>query len=77
MHCVPANPNCSQCIFNDFCIARAKGWQKRIPVKSKVNQKENQIFQYLIIEMDGRLLMKKRDKNDIWNGFLSFIFWRD
>jgi A/G-specific adenine glycosylase len=70
--CMPANPNCSQCIFNDFCVARAKGWQKRIPVKSKAIKKRTRYFNYLIIEMDGRLLMKKRNQNDIWKGLFEF-----
>lgn len=73
VHCVPANPNCNQCIFNDFCIARAKGWQKRIPVNTKSIKKKTRFFNYLIIEIDGRLLMKKRDKNDIWNGLFEFF----
>jgi A/G-specific adenine glycosylase len=72
VHCVPANPNCGQCIFNDFCVAQAKGWQKRIPVKSKAIKKRTRYFNYLIIENDGRLLMKKRDQNDIWKGLFEF-----
>jgi A/G-specific adenine glycosylase len=72
LHCVPNNPNCDQCIFMDLCIAKAKGWQKRIPHKTKAIKKRTRYFNYLIIEINGRMLLKKREQNDIWNGLFEF-----
>jgi len=72
VHCVPANPDCTTCVFFDICEARKKGLQKQIPFKKRKSSKRDRYFNYLMIEIRGKLLMKKRSGNDIWNGLFEF-----
>jgi A/G-specific adenine glycosylase len=72
IQCVPANPTCEVCVFADVCIARQKGWQNRLPVKTRVIKKKKRFFHYLIMNYGGKVLMNKRLKKDIWNGLYQF-----
>jgi len=70
--CTPNGPSCSTCIFNDICVAHLKKEVKRIPFKSKKIKKRTRYFNYLMIELDDKILLKKRSAKDIWNGLFEF-----
>lgn len=72
LHCQPANPQCSSCGLFDLCIARSKGIQGKIPFKSRALKKRIRYFHYLVIDVDGKFLLRKREEKDIWQGLFEF-----
>lgn len=73
LHCTPKNPKCDSCIFIKTCIAYNKDQQSLLPVKAKKQKVKKRYFTYIIIEHRGRLLMRKRQSGDIWNGLYDFF----
>lgn len=77
LFCVPRNPDCKNCIFNNECKAYAIGATKEIPIKSKKVIVRKRFFNYLFLynvdENNQRsFLMQKRGKGDIWQGLYEF-----
>jgi A/G-specific adenine glycosylase len=77
LFCVPRNPDCKNCIFNNECKAYAVGATKEIPIKSKKVIVRKRFFNYLFLynvdENNQRsFLMQKRGKGDIWQGLYEF-----
>lgn len=77
LYCVPRNPDCKNCIFNNECKAYAIGATKEIPIKSKKVIVRKRFFNYLFLynvdENNQRsFLMQKRGKGDIWQGLYEF-----
>ena len=73
LQCIPNKPNCDSCIFSNSCVARKNHLQDIIPVKNKKIVKKTRYFNYLVIEKDDKLLMRKRPDNDIWRGLFEFF----
>lgn len=73
MQCTPQNPKCHSCIFIKSCIAYQKGMQGLLPVNEKKQVIKKRYFTYIVIECRGRLLMRKRQHGDIWNGLYDFF----
>ncbi len=72
IHCTPANPDCMFCVFADLCVAKAKGMQAILPIKSKKTKVRNRFFDYFVIEQNGSFLMHQRPEGDIWTGLNDF-----
>jgi A/G-specific adenine glycosylase len=72
MHCLPRNPKCEDCIFKKQCVAFARGWQDRLPVKSKKLKVRRRYFYYFVIEQNKKWAMQKRESKDIWRGLYDF-----
>ena len=72
LHCTPANPDCESCVFNGFCFAYKHQLQNSLPVKIKKVKVKSRYLNYFVIRYDNRLLMKKRNFKDIWNGLYDF-----
>jgi len=73
LHCTPQNPKCDSCIFIRTCVAYQKEQQEMLPVKSKKQAIRKRYFTYIIIEHRCRLLMRKRQPGDIWQGLYDFF----
>ncbi len=73
LHCTPKNPMCNSCIFMNTCFANQQNLQVSLPVKSKKLFVKKRYFTYIVIEYQGRLLMRKRKADDIWNGLYDFF----
>ena len=73
LHCTPQNPRCDCCKFALICEARSRGIQNRVPYKLKKLRKRIRYFNYLVITITNRYLLKKRTNNDIWNGLFEFF----
>ncbi len=71
-HCLPLNPKCEDCIFKKQCVAYDKGWQDRLPVKTKKPKIKKRYFFYFVIEQNKKRLMRKRRSKDIWQGLYDF-----
>lgn len=71
--CKPQQPNCGGCPLKKKCIAFNKGLQSAIPHKSKRVRSQVRYLNYLILEYNGRQLVRKRVGKDIWKDLYEFI----
>ena len=73
IQCVPKNPDCSICIFNDSCAALQKGIVGQLPVKSKKLKVRNRYFNYIIgIDDKKNTIIQKRTAKGIWHNLYEF-----
>lgn len=73
LQCVPKNPDCSVCVFNESCMALQKKKVTVLPVKSKKLKVTNRFFNYLILEdVLGNTLIQKRTSKGIWHNLYEF-----
>lgn len=70
--CLPNNPKCEICPLNESCAALAKGNIERRPVKTNKLKVKNRKLNFLEITDGKAVLMKKREKNDIWKNLYCF-----
>lgn len=73
LQCVPKNPDCSICVFNDSCLALQSKKVALLPVKSKKTKITNRYFNYLILEdSDKKTVVQKRTQKGIWHNLYEF-----
>lgn len=72
MHCTPAKPLCLYCELQSACFAFQNQQQNQLPVKIKKVKVRNRYFHYLVLISDGKVYMKERGANDIWQGLHDF-----
>lgn len=72
IHCTPAAPACSTCIFRQYCYAYANDMQAQLPVKEKRVKVKQRNLIYFIFEYEGQILVKERGHGDIWQGLYDF-----
>ena len=73
LQCVPKNPDCANCVFNDSCDALQKKKVDQLPVKSKKIKVRNRYFNYLVFEdLKGNTLVQKRTDKGIWHNLYEF-----
>ncbi|KAF2334322.1 A/G-specific adenine glycosylase [Flavobacterium daemonense] len=73
LQCVPKNPNCMVCVFNDSCAALQKKKVAVLPVKLKKTKVTNRFFNYLVLEDAlGNTLIQKRTSKGIWHNLYEF-----
>jgi len=70
--CKPKGPLCESCPVSIECYARKNKAQDRLPVKLKKTKVRKRNFYYLVIEHEGRFMMKKRKSGDIWQGLYDY-----
>lgn len=64
--CLPANPKCSSCIFNENCFAFLKNEIAQLPVKNKKISVKNRYLNYLILRKNNEIVIQQRTEKDIW-----------
>lgn len=73
LQCVPKNPDCGICPFNDSCAALQKRKVDQLPVKSKKAKVKNRYFTYLIYEDEsGQTKICQRKGKGIWESLYEF-----
>lgn len=73
LQCVPQNPDCGRCIFNDSCVALQKNKVSLLPVKSKKLKVSQRIFNYLVFSDEVQhTLLQKRTQKGIWHNLYEF-----
>jgi len=72
LQCIPRNPICMECPVAEMCYAYSTKEQHIFPVNGKTLYKKDRFLNYLMFTSEGRTLMKKREKNDIWRGLYDF-----
>lgn len=71
--CKPQNPLCTHCFLQQKCVAYTKDLTNQLPVKAgKLIKKERWLY-YLVLEYDGKIYVRKRGANDIWENLYEFI----
>ena len=71
--CKPKSPLCLQCIQKEECEAYRKGFVRELPVKEKSLQKKNRWLYYFLIEINQKVLIRKRIEKDIWRNLHEFV----
>lgn len=72
-YCRPVKPDCSSCIFESKCYARANRCVERLPLKEKKTKIASRYFNYLLVaDKQGKILIDKRKEKDIWKGLYEF-----
>lgn len=77
LQCTPVKPLCSTCIFQLECQALRTNKQEELPVKQPRIKIKPRFFHYLVIQAEDSLLMKMRQKGDIWTGLYDFYLIED
>ncbi len=72
LQCVPKNPDCEQCVLRNSCVARARKWVDRLPVKARKTLVSERWLYYLVIEDKGIFYLKKRTGVAIWKNLFDF-----
>jgi len=72
LQCVPRNPLCNQCPFQNRCVAFNNKQVELLPVKSKQPKQKNRYFNYLYILHEGNFYLEKRQAKDIWHNLYQF-----
>ncbi|NNV57083.1 A/G-specific adenine glycosylase [Limnovirga soli] len=71
--CKPMLPLCAACPANNICVAYDKTMVNILPVKEKVLKKRIRWFSYFIIKAEGKVLVRKRTENDIWQNLFEYF----
>lgn len=73
LQCVPKNPDCGICIFNNSCLALQKKKVAELPVKSKKTKVTDKYFNYLVFSDDNyNTIISKRTQKGIWHNLYEF-----
>ena len=73
LQCVPKNPDCTICIFNDSCLALQKKKVAQLPVKLKKLKVIHRYFNYLVfIDETNNTTISKRTAKGIWQNLYEF-----
>ena len=72
-HCVPQNPSCDACIFNDGCLALATKKVGALPVKIKKAKVKKRFFNYIVVNsLDEQTVLRQRTTKGIWMKLYEF-----
>ncbi|PKA82706.1 A/G-specific DNA-adenine glycosylase [Ulvibacter sp. MAR_2010_11] len=72
-YCVPQNPDCEGCIFNDRCEAFRMKKVGELPVKIKKLQIKKRYFNYIVpISADNKTILQQRKGKGIWQQLYEF-----
>ena len=72
LQCTPANPDCVSCCFSVSCVAKQQNLQSFLPIKSQKTKMRTRYFYYLHLRNQGKTMIQKREKQDIWKGLYEF-----
>ncbi|MEM7162690.1 MAG: A/G-specific adenine glycosylase [Bacteroidota bacterium] len=70
--CKPKKWLCSSCPFQNSCLARKNKRIDQRPIKSKKLKVKERKISYLVCEWNSKLLFRKREHKDIWQGLYDF-----
>ena len=70
--CKP-QPICGICVFKSECFAFKRDLINQLPVKEKTIKIVTRYFNYVVIEYNKKVYIKKRAANDIWKSLHEFV----
>lgn len=72
-YCVPQNPDCKNCIFNDSCAAFQKNKVSELPIKIKARPVKIRYFNYMVILSENEhTILQQRIGKGIWHKLFEF-----
>jgi A/G-specific adenine glycosylase len=71
--CKPQQPLCERCPLKTNCFACNAGIVNDLPVKEKILTRRHRCFNYLQIEYNRKVYVRKRIENDIWQNLNEFV----
>ncbi|OMP32552.1 A/G-specific adenine glycosylase [Mangrovimonas sp. DI 80] len=73
IQCKPNNPDCSQCVLQESCVALQTKTVTELPVKLKKVKVSKKHFNFLVlISSKGETIFKKRTGKGIWQNLYQF-----
>ncbi|MBC7523817.1 MAG: A/G-specific adenine glycosylase [Flavobacterium sp.] len=73
LQCVPKNPDCNNCIFNNSCLALKFKKVSELPIKIKKTKVLNRYLNYLImLDSENKTVIQKRIDKGIWQNLYEF-----
>lgn len=72
LQCVPQNPDCTQCVLQEKCLAYAAGTVAGYPVKERKTKIRKRYFHYFHIVCANTTWIHRRAIGDIWAGLYEF-----
>ena len=73
LQCVPKNPDCGNCVFNESCAALKKKKVDQLPLKLKKLKIKNRYFNYIMLsDAEEKTLIQKRTAKGIWHNLYEF-----
>ena len=73
LQCVPKNPVCDTCIFNNSCFALQSKKVNQLPIKLKKTKVTNRYLNFIVVkDLNGNFILEKRSDNDIWKNLHQF-----
>ncbi|MGB5623850.1 MAG: A/G-specific adenine glycosylase [Gammaproteobacteria bacterium] len=70
--CRRGQPDCQRCPLRADCRARAEGIQTKLPTpRPKKTRPRRQTQMMLVVDDDGRVLLRRRDADGLWGGLWS------
>lgn len=72
-YCVPQNPNCKDCIYNDKCVAFGKNKVVSYPVKLRKSTVKKRYFNYIVVLSEDKMtIVQQRTGRGIWQNLFEF-----
>ncbi|MDO9152146.1 MAG: A/G-specific adenine glycosylase [Paludibacter sp.] len=72
LQCVPVSPQCSLCPLISNCRAYELNLISSLPVKKQKVKVKERFFNYLFVEFEDKIFLKKRNEPDIWQNLYEF-----
>ena len=72
LKCVPQNPTCETCPFNDRCLSLERKSVMQRPVKTVKIKIKKRYFNYLIYKHEEDIIIQQRKIKDIWQHLFEF-----
>ncbi|MEO9872442.1 A/G-specific adenine glycosylase [Ekhidna sp.] len=69
--CAP-KPKCDDCLFQVDCLAKTKGIEKSLPIKTGKTKVRDRFFNYLVFKFGENYMLKERIEKDVWSGLFDF-----
>ncbi|WP_438962684.1 A/G-specific adenine glycosylase [Nonlabens sp.] len=75
LQCVPKNPDCTACPFQQDCVAFSDHRIEELPVKIKKTKVKNLHHHYIVLQTPlGKTVLQERPQTGIWAGLYEFPF---
>ena len=73
LQCIPKNPVCNVCIFNENCGALKNKKVELLPIKLKKTKVSVRFLNYILFEDENKkVLLSKRTQKGIWHNLYEF-----
>lgn len=71
--CKPKLPLCDQCPMNKQCFAFRDNKVSVLPVNEKKKRTRTRFFNYILVEFNKRIFVRKRNDKDIWQNLHELV----